>query len=361
MPTINYEIKNKKYNNPDWLYDEYINKQHSSTSMGIECNVNSGLIIVYLRKFGIPIRSRKRYDYYKDILTKEFLYNEYVLNKKTNKQISNDTNISIYIIDKYLQKFNMHYDHRHDSRTLTNDQKLSISSGLLEFWKDNTKARNAAAIRMKGNKNNKNWSKGLTKETDERVARNAASIKKASNREDVKLKRSIAMKEVWTREEYRTRQSGENSCRYGKSPPEGACYGHGNWFYCKDGQRIWLRSSLELRVAKILNDLNVCWEYETVTFGIENYTSYHPDFIIYDNENIVYWEVKGFWRYAKEKERMQQFFIAYPDIKLKIVWEEDIRLMEACITANLNISIFDIGNKNMESSYVLEKQKLMTL
>lgn len=136
------------------------------------------------------------------------------------------------------------------------------------------------------------WNVGKTKETDERVAKNVRSIKITNNTEDVRLKHSINMTKRWEQEEYRNSQSGINSSRYGKVPPEKSARGLGNYYYCKDGRRIWMRSSLELRVAKILDSFDIYWEYETITFNINGYKSYHPDFIIYDNYNIVYWEVK---------------------------------------------------------------------
>lgn len=321
-----------------------------------------------------------RYQKFINILTEEFLYKEYVINKKTAKQIAKEVGAGQDTVARYLHNFGFRIDHGRfnkgkpawnkgltkeldervkkqgvKERIWSDEHKLNISNKLTEYWK-NEENRKAQSIRLIGKTSHVAWNIGKTKETDERVLNNSESIKISSNKEVVRLKKSTAMKSVWTREEYRSKQSGKNSCRYGKVPPEKSAYGKGNYYYCKDGRRLWLRSTLELRVAKILDSCNIFWEYETVAFEIDGYRTYHPDFILYDNYDIVVWEVKGFWRYDNERERMEQFLIQYPEVNLKIIWLSYIKILEYNISNNISFNVLEIFNCDLEDP---ERKKLL--
>ncbi len=71
--------------------------------------------------------------------------------------------------------------------------------------------------------------------------------------------------------------------------------------YAKDGFRedigIYVRSTWEANFARILNYLDIKWEYEPKAFSLiidGKETTYHPDFYLIDFDKWV--EVKGYWR-----------------------------------------------------------------
>jgi len=84
---------------------------------------------------------------------------------------------------------------------------------------------------------------------------------------------------------------------------------------------IWLRSSYELNFAQYLDSKNIKWEYEIKRFNLGNKT-YTPDF--YLPEINQYIEIKGWWK----KEVLNKFLafkLLYPEIKIKVLMQEDLK------------------------------------
>lgn len=79
-------------------------------------------------------------------------------------------------------------------------------------------------------------------------------------------------------------------------------YGKGEWYIRLDGEKIWLRSSYEIRVAKMLDNLRIKWTYESKAFDLGD-RFYHPDFLL--NETL-WWEVKG-WMKSEDKLKLIKF------------------------------------------------------
>jgi len=78
---------------------------------------------------------------------------------------------------------------------------------------------------------------------------------------------------VATREKIKANApKGKNHPRYGKT----AAHGIGAWYQNKKGQRLWLRSSWEVKVALYLDNNNYNWEYEHNSFPI---TFYYKDIL----------------------------------------------------------------------------------
>lgn len=103
-----------------------------------------------------------------------------------------------------------------------------------------------------------------------------------------------------------------------------------------DGNCIWLHSTFEVRVAKILDKLNIHWKYEPKKFIIENHV-YIPDFLINDS---IWWEVKG-WMQENDKIKLQKFSSLYPEEQIKVIYLEQIEQLE-CLDDNFS---YDIINK----------------
>lgn len=144
------------------------------------------------------------------------------------------------------------------------------------------------------------------------------------------------------RENLSIRTRGENNPMYGKKHTEesldkmrkiqkeitrkgkncnfyGICYhGKGSYYDCKNGSKIWMRSSWEIKFAKYLDDNNIKWEFEKKIFPIiydDKEGTYTPDFYLMDENKYI--EIKGRWiddalnKYTAFKEQ-------YNDIKIEI-------------------------------------------
>jgi len=138
------------------------------------------------------------------------------------------------------------------------------------------------------------------------------------------------------------RTSGENNPMFGKKHTEeslikmrkiqkeiarrgekcnfyGKCYhGKGNWYECKDGTKIWMRSSWEIKFAKYLDENNINWEFEIKTFPIiydNKEGTYTPDFYLIDENKYI--EIKGRWRGDAETKYIA-FIKQYENISIEI-------------------------------------------
>lgn len=127
------------------------------------------------------------------------------------------------------------------------------------------------------------WNKGLTKETDERIA-------KSARKEAISQARIIreGIKNPTTR------------------------YIHG--FYKDVGH--YVRSGWELNFARILKLLNRKYDYEPKSFILSDGRTYTPDF--YMHKNGYFYEIKGMWR-KDAKDKFITFKREYPNIKIKLI------------------------------------------
>jgi hypothetical protein len=115
--------------------------------------------------------------------------------------------------------------------------------------------------------------------------------------------------------------SGKNNSMYGRSPPPGK----GSYYYRPSGEKIWLRSTYEVRVANKLTELGIDWVYESSTLFLGELGTYRPDFYlpVYN----LWIEVKGHLR-PTDKSKMIACNKYYPDLKLRIWYGKDILLLE---------------------------------
>ena len=179
------------------------------------------------------------------------------------------------------------------------------------------------------------WNKGLTKETDERVAHQSEKIKGRASPFKGKTYEEI-YGEIRGKE-MRLIHSGEGNGMYhkvisvearaffsrktkeailnGKLIPLNNSF-HGGGFRKDLG--IFLRSSWEANVIRILNYFNVDWEYEKKRFVLSNGTIYIDD--IYLPKFDLYIEIKG-WCF-NNINKLKLFHSDYPDINLKVIDSE---------------------------------------
>jgi len=124
------------------------------------------------------------------------------------------------------------------------------------------------------------------------------------------------------REKIRLSKIGPKNGMYGVRGKDHPQYGkihhsRGSWYLNPwNGERIWLRSSWEIRVANYLFEHGTQWEYEPKTFEMGEMT-YTPDFYLLDLDEYI--EVKG-WMSPKAMRKVDTFRRWYPNIKLDI-WD----------------------------------------
>jgi len=88
-------------------------------------------------------------------------------------------------------------------------------------------------------------------------------------------------------------------------------HGRGDWYYCIDGSKVWMRSSWEVKFAHYLDKNNIDWLYEPKTFPIiydNKDGTYTPDFYFIKTNKYI--EIKGWWRddaYIKFKAFNEQY------------------------------------------------------
>lgn len=106
---------------------------------------------------------------------------------------------------------------------------------------------------------------------------------------------------------------GKNSNFYGKQ-----YHGKGNWYFCKDGSKVWMRSSWEIKFAKYLDENNIDWLYEPKVFPIfynDKDGTYKPDFYLIKEDKFI--EIKGWWR-DDAKIKFDSFVNQYSKIKIEL-------------------------------------------
>ena len=85
----------------------------------------------------------------------------------------------------------------------------------------------------------------------------------------------------------------------------------------KDKQDIKFRSGLEKKVADLLSELGVSYEYESkkISYVIQHH--YTPDFVL---PNHVILECKGYWD-AADRRKIKQVKKDNPDLDLRMVFQ----------------------------------------
>jgi len=113
------------------------------------------------------------------------------------------------------------------------------------------------------------------------------------------------------------KMSGKNSSRYGKP----SAHGKGCYYWNPFQGDVWLRSTWELAYAKYLDKKQISWFYEHKAFELSNNSTYRPDFYLLKKRKYI--EIKGYMRYDAQ-EKLDLFRQEYPDIKLKVLYKEDM-------------------------------------
>ena len=155
------------------------------------------------------------------------------------------------------------------------------------------------------------------------------------------------------------RDRGRNNPMY-KYPRYGEYFS--NYGYREDLGHV-CRSSWEANFCRVLNHMNIKYDFEPKTFTLSNGQSYTPDFYIHDN-NGYYVEVKGYFD-EKKKEKLSRFLKEYPTIKLSLITSKEYKDIEEAWKhipnwEEKNFKIFNPENLHEKICNVTKLKKINT-
>jgi Trp operon repressor len=135
-------IESRIYNiDPDWLRTEYETNLKSCREISEEIGCTIGTIELRLKRYNIKIRptgiARTRYK-----LSKEFLYNEYIIKEKSTREIANDVGCSNSIILRDIKAYDIPV--RTNSESQRGEKGLNWKGGITQHkycYKFNEKLR----------------------------------------------------------------------------------------------------------------------------------------------------------------------------------------------------------------------------
>ncbi len=110
---INYNLQNNPLLNKDWLYEQYVNQLKSSHDIAKEIGCIHVSIINYLKRFNIPVRTNnecfglrgKTSKSYPLLNNKDWLYEQYINQKKTTREIGKIIGCSRTSVSGYLESY----------------------------------------------------------------------------------------------------------------------------------------------------------------------------------------------------------------------------------------------------------------
>ena len=333
----------KKYKNKEWLEEQYIKLQKPFRKICKEFNISEPMLNKLFLEFNIPkrtfsecaqLRTNNGNRLYRD---KEWLEEQYVINKKSCGSIAKELNCDPTIIPAWLRKFNIH--------VRTNSE---AHIGLL-FGDPNSSKRLAARARMSGDNHPMKRPEIRAKVSGSRNGMNQPGVREkhlaAVNTPECKAIKSFRSKESWKnnpemRINHSKRFTGPNNPNYGKPPAIGTQWSKGEWYLFKDGSKIWIRSPYEMRVIYALDKLNIKWKYESKSFEVGELGTWRPDFYLPDYD--IWWEIKGHL-FPESKEKIIKFCELYPDENLRILYLDDILELECYKHNNWKFDVFSMG------------------
>lgn len=131
----------KLHDNAEWLNTQYIINQLNLKQVAILANVNQGTIRNRLKKFNIPIRTSqqgiKLYRIKNNTIglheDPNWLYEQYVINKLSTRDIEKLANVSRSVIRHNLKRFNISTRSISDGLFIKQDQ---INTSVQKYWQD---------------------------------------------------------------------------------------------------------------------------------------------------------------------------------------------------------------------------------
>lgn len=118
------------YKNKEWLYDQYINQNKTQGEISIDQNVSEACIWKYLKKFDIFKKDNILSENLKDY---KWLHNQYIIENKSTIQIADENNITKQKVCYWLEKHNIDRKKNTQSSHLSYDTVSKIND--IDFLK----------------------------------------------------------------------------------------------------------------------------------------------------------------------------------------------------------------------------------
>ena len=368
-----------KLSDKNWLYIEYVINKRSINDLARELSVCSPVVRKQLVNFGIDIRSTtkgqkltekqckaisdghllahlSKHPENNKHTDKDWLYDQYITQNKSTLQIERELGYNVNI-GLWLRKFAI--------RVRTRSEALSGSRNGMFGKKASVETRKRMAETHSG-ENNPNFGKHWDEETKKRISESHKGIchtntpetrKKISeshlgeknpfygHKHSDKTKLKISQKGKGRKVSIETRKIlSDKRKQYLSEHPTSLIKNmrsNGKWYTRLDGSKIWLRSSYEIRVAIMLDKLSIDWIYEPKAFIINNNNvTYRPDFYLPSLD--VWWEIKG-WMDDNSVYKINNFIDTYPEHRIRILKEDEIKKLELIDQNSDLYNIIDIG------------------
>ena len=263
---------------------------------------------------------------YHKILTKEFLYKEYIVNKKSIDRIIKETRYSSCAIVKYMKIHEIH------SRTRSNAAK--IGAKINPNYKNGISRKKHFCIDCGKEINYRNKRCYKCHKKSRKTILICDYCNKSFAKYNCWIRKTPAKNNFCSRKCHSNWSSenikGKNHPMFGKkSPMYGKKAPHGKGSYYKQS---WMRSSWEIAYAKYCIINHIKYRYEPKVFeitykyeGIKKEGTYRPDF--YLPEQDLWIEIKGWWRDDAEK-KFKAFKKQYKDIKIKVLTKKELKVLK---------------------------------
>lgn len=206
---------------------------------------------------------------------------------------------------------------KHEKGCKLNPDKIEYKSNFINY---NEKVKSGEKVV---------WNKGLSKETDDRIKKRSiknSDILKEKVRNGELLgfaKLKITNPELLKRWQ---KQGGGYKEKSGRSK--------GEYVLNNLGKSFWLQSSYEVRLAKILNELNISWiRPKCLRYILNNKIKrYYADFYLIDYN--IYLDPKNDWLIKVDKIKIEKV-IKQNKIKLIVLSEKELnkQFIQGCISS----------------------------
>ena len=329
---------NKFCSNKEWLYDQYVTQMKSESQIARELGCQQETVGRYIHKFGIKLRTQAE-----EISGERHpLYGKPRSGKDKeaiSKSLSGENNPNFGKKRPEHSALmsgpgNPRWHVKVDEETLK--QK---SESMLKFYEEHPEAKIELSQKsLEYNKLHPEKGQNQSEYLKQYYIDNPITIER-------RQKRSQDMK-VW---------------HSTHTQPEKSCKSVGGYIKNLNDRTFWLRSSYETRYATVLNNFGINWDYECKAFHIHTLdATYRPDFYL-PKENL-YIEVKGYMSDV-DKIKLTEFNEIYPNEKLLLVYIEHIKQLEKCfesiIIQNFGIDLKEqVGLWKQENKNFVESNKL---
>lgn len=314
--------KDHLLHNRDWLYEQYIVNKLTLRQIADICGCLVCNVSEYVKKHGLVKKHPKSW----------------------NKGLTKETDARIAVMAK--KNVESHLGQVAWNKGLTKEDKDMLGIGT---YKRTEKHLKDLSKRMSG-ENHPLYGKHHTPEAIEKI-RIASTGRSHEVTEEQRIEISKRAKILWETTNIRERMkvilnspevkqkmSGPNNPQFGKPAYPGSGTGKGSYYTCVDGSQCWLRSTFETRIATLLDVMNINWNYESIGYKLGKTGTYYPDFWLLEYNMWI--EVKGYMSNIA-KQKLIKFHEIYPDIQLNIIYGKDLQEMENMLynegnTININ-------------------------